>query len=151
MNTQQKRGTFSKDTKGSGQEERMAVGKARSRTTESMVQVSPAFPKSTSGHFAFPKDLRQYLFGLTERNLKRIFTYKNMQKVKAVFSIVLHEPLSRQQQPRSESGPTRLLPREPRSFELCLSICALSPFILCICEQHWSLGIRKAQESLYGC
>lgn len=39
------------------------------------VQVSPTFPKFSLCHFAFTKDLRLYLFSLTNRNPKRIFTF----------------------------------------------------------------------------
>lgn len=40
-------------------------------------------------HFTFMKDLQQYLFLLTERNSKRIFTFpgKNNLKVNIVFSV----------------------------------------------------------------
>ena len=39
------------------------------------VQVSLAFPKFSLCHFAFTKDLHLYLFSLTNRNPKRIFTF----------------------------------------------------------------------------
>lgn len=52
----------------------------------------PRFSKVYDGHivfFAFTKDLYYYLFSLTERNLKRIFTFteKKKQKTKIVFSV----------------------------------------------------------------
>lgn len=41
------------------------------------VQVSPGFQKFTLSHLAFTRDLPTFGFSLTQRNPKRIFTFKN--------------------------------------------------------------------------
>lgn len=53
------------------------------------LQVFPALRKFTLHHFAFMKDLCQYLFSLMERNPKRIFTFPGGKRQKGENSIVI--------------------------------------------------------------
>ena len=80
------------------------------------IQVSPAFSKIASCHFAFTKDLYQYPFLLTGRSPKRIFTFK--EKVKSESSIqclFCTESLQRQCTLRAETGTAKLPPQKLHS------------------------------------
>lgn len=106
----------------------------------------PRFWNVTLCHFGFMKHIHLYLLSLMERNSKRTFAFmKKRWKMKIAFSIYFAEgkPLDRCHAPQQGAwgvGPTKLLPQTLHSASEhhattglnCVSICALSEFILCI-------------------
>lgn len=93
-----------------------------------LVQVSPTFQKFGLWHFAFKKDLYQFQFLPTERNLKRISVFMKRQKVKSVRQHwTCRKPFERQRtQTRGQPhhapswGTMFSLPASSsQSFELC--------------------------------
>jgi len=67
--------------------------------------------KSLSYHFAFTKDLYQYLFSLTKRNLKRIICFyeKKGKKQKQHSAFVLLRAVTEAVNTLSKSGTAKLL------------------------------------------
>ena len=79
------------------------------------VQVSPSFRKFALYHFTFTKDPHQYLFLLTERNLKRIFPFRKNGTI--VLSICFCRELFAEAvlTPQQREGTSRLFPQELHS------------------------------------
>lgn len=69
----------------------------------------PAFPKFSLCHFTFTKDLHEYLFLLTETNLKMIFTYrKKVKNEKQVFSSCFQQAVREAVYTRGRVGTAKL-------------------------------------------
>lgn len=73
----------------------------------------PAFPKFSLCHFTFTKDLHEYLFLLTETNLKMIFTYrKKVKNEKQVLSSCFQQAIREVVYTLGRAGTAKLLPQE---------------------------------------
>lgn len=106
--------------------------------TRKSVQVSPAFQKFWLRHFAFTKDLHEYLFWLTGGNLKRIFGFPR--RVQVVFSGFAASPSRGSAQPEqlewchwaaSRGTAPSVSARSRRSCELHLRASVLYAHLLC--------------------
>lgn len=94
----------------------------------------PRFRKSVLYHTTFTEDLHQYLFLLTKRNLKRIFTFtKKGEKQKQHSASVLQRAIiEAARNPSRESGTAKLLPQElDPAFQHQAAIA-----LKCVCEHY---------------
>ena len=73
------------------------------------------YSKIHVSHFTFMKDLGQYLFLLTERNLKGIFTFTRKSKEQKDRSVLALQQASRRQYAPGQGGAPSSSSREPHS------------------------------------
>ena len=105
----------------------------------------PGFWNLTLCHFGFMKHIHLYVLSLMERNSKRTFAFmkKKMKNENSVQHLFCRKKAIRQVPCTSAGGvdPTKFLPQTLHSASEhqattglnCVSIWALSEFILCIC------------------
>lgn len=122
------------------------------------IQSIPAFSKPLC---FYKRSALILVFANLKQCKKDFHFYKKVKSQNTVQHLFCRELLEAVHTPSTESGqhplPASSFPGTTlsistsscHSFELPLSVCALSQFILCICQQDVSQGIRKAQEMLF--